>query len=317
MTRWVPLLLLLPAAAFAQTAAVASYFPLDPGDEWVYRIDSRAATADYQTWRIDRVETRAGVKWSVMQIIGPGSTFAESWFRADEQGRVYQPNGDSETLFFDPSATYGPAILKVTTRGTYSGPGGSFSDVVFYQNTSAALLFETGVLARGVGLVTSTQTMQTGSSGGFTQGRRLVEATLAGGAAIRSTSPSLELGLESLELNVSGRKVTNCAVPCYFVACGVAPGYDPLDTYRPCAQARARVAGWPGETPPHLSLRLSGSDGATVWQTALGENAARGVVYLQVPLYAVRNQPFAPGRYRLQLTVDDGSAASSLAFEIR
>jgi hypothetical protein len=324
MTGRLCFLLSLAAVGCAQSPAIraalatGSHFPLDVGNEWVYRIDSRAATAQYQTWRVDRTEIKAGVPWQVMQILGPGAAFAESWFRSDGQGRVYQPDGEGGTLFLDAEDVSAPAILKVTGRGgSYTGPSGSFTDTLSYRNQRNALTLETGTLVRGVGLVWSTEVILAGSSGGFNQGRTLVEATLAGGLRLGRKALSAELSMEGLVFDVSGGKVTNCAVPCYFAACGLVPGYDPPETYRPCAEARARVREWPGDAPPALVLRLTGPDGGTVWERTLGANAARGVAYLQAQLYSAPNQPLAPGWYRLRLDVDGGAAEASLAFEIR
>ena len=91
--------------------------------------------------------------------------------------------------------------------------------------------------------------MLTGSSGGFTQGRTLVEATVAG-IRFPAPAPALKLGMESLTLDVTGRHVTNCAVPCYFVACGLVPGADPPGTYKPCAQARVGAGQLAGGSEP-------------------------------------------------------------------
>ena len=67
---------LLPAQSPAVLAALATgtYFPLDVGDRWVYRIDDRLATGSYQTWRVDRTATQNGNTYSVMAIEGPGTT---------------------------------------------------------------------------------------------------------------------------------------------------------------------------------------------------------------------------------------------------
>jgi hypothetical protein len=316
MGHWAPLLFLLPVIAGAQQP---SYFPIDLGNEWVYRIDSRIVSAQYQTWRVDRIETRAGVKWSVIQIIGPGTGFAESFFRVDDQGRIYQPKGDSEALFFDPVAFSEQSTLKFMGRGGgYIGPLGSFSDTIAYRNDSNGFHFETGVLVRGVGLVSSTDSILGGSSGGFSEGRTLLEARLAGGVRLGPVpAASTELSLESLTLDVTGKKVTNCALPCYFAACGLVPFYDPPGTYRPCAQARVRVNAWPAASPARIALRLTAPDGETAWQTTLADRVALGAVYVQVPLYAKPNEPFPPGAYRLQLTLDEGAATASLPVEIR
>src|SRR5271157_2072279 len=103
------LLLLLAALLPAQSTAVlaglatGAYFPLEVGDRWVYRIDGRFVTASYQTWRVDRTGTHNGATYSVMAIEGPGTIYAEYWFRADNAGRVYELTGGGEVLFFDPS----------------------------------------------------------------------------------------------------------------------------------------------------------------------------------------------------------------------
>jgi len=303
--------------ALQAALATGSYFPLDVGNEWVYRIDARQATALYQTWRVDRTEEAAGATWAVMRIVGPGDTFLEMRFRADPDGRVYQLKADGPELFLDPLTQTGAAELQYTGRGGgYTSALGSFADTYQYRNQSQSMVLETGVLARGVGLLSSTQSLIAGSSGGFSQGRTLVEATLAGGLRIGGKSVAFELGMESLTLDVTGRKVTNCAIPCYFVACAIAPGYDPPDTYKPCAQARVRGGGWSGDAPA-VRLELIAPDGAVAWRTTLGSEAARnGVSYVQVPLYGSPNQPFAPGAYRLQATAGD-AALASLAVEIR
>src|SRR5215471_8890406 len=100
----------LAAAQPAQvTAALAAggYFPLDVGNRWVFRADSRAATAPYETWRIDRTETIDGQQYAVITIIGGSGVLnnvvlGESRFRADASGRVFILTDKGEQLFFDP-----------------------------------------------------------------------------------------------------------------------------------------------------------------------------------------------------------------------
>ena len=45
-----------------------------------------------------------------------------------------------------------------------------------------------------------------------------------------------------VNLDVTGKNVTNCAIPCYFAACGLAGPVDPPGTYKPCARARVASA---------------------------------------------------------------------------
>ncbi len=300
-------------------AQSGSYFPLDVGDRWVYRIDDRQITASYQTWRIERVDQIAGAAYSVMAVEGPGSIFAEFWFRAGSDGRVYILTGYGEHLFLDPSGQpASQAELQVEGKGgPASTPLGNFPDTLNYQN-NMGLILETGTLARGVGLLTSSATMMSGSSGGFTQGRTLVEATVAG-IRFPAVARSVQLGMESLDLNVSGKQVTNCAVPCYFVACGLVPTTDPPGTYKPCAQARVELANWPANLSRAVRLELLAPDGSAAYdQTVTLDNASiESVIFIQVPLYSAPNQPLPPGTYQLAARTADGAAQSSLAVKIR
>ena len=237
----------LPAQSPAVLAALAtgSYFPLDVGDRWVYRIDDRLVTGSYQTWRVDRTDTANGYTYSVIAIEGPGAIYAESWFRADVAGNVYLRSGASDLLFLDPSGHSASATLQITGTGASTSSLGAFPDTLTYRNPVNSLNLETGILVRGLGVLASNTQMLSGSSGGTTQIRTLVEATVAGAIHFPAPSPAVKLGLESITLNVSGQKVTNCAVPCYFVACYITPGADPPGTYKPCAQARVELAHWP------------------------------------------------------------------------
>ena len=72
--RFVAVLLTFAAFAPAQSTALlaalatGTYFPLDVGDRWVYREDTRLGTAAYQTWRVDRAENQNGYTYSVIAI---------------------------------------------------------------------------------------------------------------------------------------------------------------------------------------------------------------------------------------------------------
>ena len=89
--------------------------------------------------------------------------------------------------------------MQVTAKiSSWTGSLGKFLDALYYSNQSANLILESGTLVRGIGLVDSNATMLTGSSGGFTQSRTLVEAWLAGGIQLPAPVPSVQLGIESL-----------------------------------------------------------------------------------------------------------------------
>jgi hypothetical protein len=190
---------------------------------------------------------------------------------------------------------------------------------VNYQNQLDELDLETGILARGIGLLTSTDILETGSSGGATMIRTLVEAEVAGGIHFPALQSSIELGLESLNPNVSGMKVTNCAVPCYFAACHLAPGADPPGTYKPCAQARVALKNWPAGQSRAVTLQLLAPGGSAAFNQTftMDSSATDSVTFLQVPLYSAPNVPLVPGAYRLSAATADGAAESSVTVKIQ
>jgi hypothetical protein len=316
LSAWV---LCAQSPATLAALAASTYFPLDVGDRWVYRIDDRLVTASYQTWRIDRLVETNGAVYAVMEIEGPGAVFAESWFRADISGRIYVLSGSGERLFLDPSGQPAPdAELQIIGKGASAAtPLGDFSDTLNYRN-NMGLIVETGTLARGVGLLSSSATMLSGSSGGFTQGRSLVEATL-GELHFETATPSVQLGIESLDLNVSGGEVTNCAVPCYFVACGLAPGADPPATYKPCVRVRVGLLNWPADRSRAVRLQLQGPDGSLAYEQTLALDASPrdSAMTVQMPLYSAPNDPLPPGTYHLTAQTVDGSSQAALAVKIR
>jgi hypothetical protein len=177
---------------------------------------------------------------------------------------------------------------------------------------------ETGILARGIGLLSSTTIEDTGSSGGATLIRTLVEATVAG-IRFPALTSSLELGMESLNLNVSGKQVTNCAVPCYFVACYIAPGTDPAGTYKPCARARVELRNWSPGLSRTLQLQLVAPNGSVAFSQTFTMDSApdESVSFVQVPLYSAPNQPLPTGAYQLSAKSSDGAAQGLLTVQIQ
>jgi hypothetical protein len=306
--------------AFVSLLPAQSYFPLDVGDRWVYREDTRIGTATYQTWRVDRTETVNGNAYSVIAIEGPSGFYGESWFRADSSGRVYLLTGSGDMLFLDPNLL-APNSGQVQLQGKGGQTAtalGTFSDTAPYINYVNDLDIENGVLARGIGLLSSTTIMNSGSSGGPTLIRTLVEAHLAGGIDYPALQSSIELGMESLALNVSGLKVTNCAIPCYFVACYIA-GADPAGTYKPCAQARIALRNWPASQSRAVTLKLLAPGGSSAFSSTFTLDASLidSVTFLQVPLYSAPNVPLAPGAYQLTASTADGAAQSAVTVTIQ
>jgi hypothetical protein len=317
---------LLPTPASAQSPAVlaglatGSYFPLDVGDRWVYRIDNRIQTAEYETWRVDRTAVINGNTYAVIAIEGPGTFYYELYYRADASGRVYTPAAAGEQLFLDPTGQSQGATLQINAQGgSASSSLGTFPDTLSYVNLMPGnIIRETGTLARGIGLLSSTANMETGSSGGPVEIRTLVEATVAGGIRFPAPVPAVELGIDSLTPDVTGMNVTNCAVPCYFVACYIGPGADPPGTYKPCAQARVGLAYWPAAASHSVQLQFIAPDGSTPFSSTLTLDASptESVTFIQVPLYSAPNVPLPSGTYQLLAKSSDGAAQAALAIQI-
>jgi hypothetical protein len=320
------LVLLLAAAAAGQSQEVqaalgaGSYFPLEPDSRWVYRIDNRFVTGAYQTWRVDNPLTIGGRIYSGI-IVSDSSGEYEIFFRADTSGKIYVLTGSGEQLFLD--AAGGPGAtgqLEVTSRGQPVHTAvGDFQDALAYTNHLNSLTLETGMLARGIGLVSSATTLETGSSGGFLEGRTLMEATIGGKLVFTAGMPGVQLGIASQSLDVSNQKADNCAVPCYFVACGLTPGADPPGTYKPCVRARVAVSNWPANASHTFRIRLLAGNNTALFTQDLGFDGAPGdsVRFISIPLYSAGNQPLEPGSYQLTAAAPDGSGLASIAVEIR
>jgi hypothetical protein len=206
----------------------------------------------------------------------------------------------------------------VLPHGSYSGPLGTFPDAVTLTGNRGSLLRDELTFVRGVGLAKTFTNMISGSSGGFSSSMDLVEVRLAGGIHLSVPAPRLSLATENTKLDVTGRQVTNCAVPCYFVACGLVPGADPPGTYKPCAQTRVDAA---AGADFMTQLELLNAAGDVVFRAAPSLAPAGEILrYVQIPLYSAPNEPLPTGLYRLmgKILSDDKEAASAvLTIEIR
>src|SRR5260370_28392390 len=94
------------AAALLST----SYFPLQVGNEWVYRIDSRVGTANYVTMRVAGVRIVNDQAWYSVLTGEDPKTAIETLYRADQQGRIYQLDRNGrEILWLDPTVNPDPS----------------------------------------------------------------------------------------------------------------------------------------------------------------------------------------------------------------
>src|SRR5258708_378189 len=285
-----------------------SYFPLQVGNQWVYRIDSRVGTADYSTVRVASVRIINDQAWYSVLTGDDPKTAIETLYRADAQGRIYQlDRNGQEILWLDPTPNPNPsAVLQILNgRGQpVRNALGSFPDTFGYV-IMTPLSREPGTFARGVGRINSRADSLTGSSGGFVDGLDLVYARIGGN--IRFATPAISVGLsvESNDLDVSGGNVTNCAVPCYFAACGITPGADPPGTYKPCFQARVRLENLPVQDSATLDLDLIDASEHSVYHTsatvAAGQAQPDSILVRQRQLYTAPNQPVPPRPYRVQV----------------
>lgn len=261
------------------TPSAASLLPLQRGYEWTYRTRNRAQTGETLTLRVtDAMESEGTVSFEVTAT--PGGVFG--WFREDTEGRIWRRD------------RLGPASLWVDAltapRIAFTGPLGEWpaaADVV----QQLPLERTRRLFAPGVGQVFLESTLLTGSSGGFTNGWELVAYRLGNVVREEPEQSGLRLVAESRTLDVTGRQVSNCAVPCYFVACGLAPGADPPGAYKPCFRAHAS-----GQSPTpgaSLELRLLDAAGAVLYRAAQ-PLAAGSRLQRQVPI------AHPPGRYSLE-----------------
>lgn len=124
------------------------YWPLEIGNRWVYRQDSRWATAAYSTWSVTGQREEGGRIWAVLDRAG------QEWLlRTDERQRIWRWAEGREALLLDPAAE---------RKSSLDHPLGPFPDVVTYQRMEP-LRMERGAYALGVGLVEMRADMLSGS----------------------------------------------------------------------------------------------------------------------------------------------------------
>lgn len=247
--------------------------------------------------------------------------------RSDGEGRIYRIRDtapQTEELWLDPTASPDPsAVLKIRQRDLiYKSALGTFSGGIV-SDTSPGLIKETGTFVRGLGLVDRRVSLQSGSSGGFSDGLQLVSVRIGKGIRLAVPAITFQFGAESTRLDVTNKKVTTCAVPCYFAACGIGGGRDPPNTYKPCFQARLNIQR-PNVDGGVLTAEVELRDPADrqMFQATVPLTMADVLTdftaFQQVPLYAKPNEPFAAGDYRLNGRLKrNGEDAGSTSLPIR
>jgi hypothetical protein len=168
-----------------------------------------------------------------------------------------------------------------------------------------------------VGLARSRTELLSGSSGGFSSSLELIDFHLETGPRGKELAPQISLAVESTRLDVTNRRVTDCAIPCYFAACMIG-GADPPGTFKPCMRVRVEASATAGEFRQELSL--VNAAGQTLYSSGGPTGGGDVVRYFQVPLYSAPNQALPTGTYRLVSRVVQGSqemASSALAIELQ
>jgi hypothetical protein len=288
-----------------------SYFPLQIGNTWIYRDNSRSITGSYVVRTIRGTETIAGKTYFV--LMQGDEVLAR--LRGDDRGVIWIARPAGEQVYLDPQS----AGLQ---RTSYSGPVGDFSDALTSASVVNFIESNTQTFVRGIGLARLRAELISGAVG-FLESFELVEVRLPG---IRFSLPaaSINLSVETADLDLTDKLAPNCALPCYAVECGATtPQPDPAGAYRPCAQARIEAVARPGA---EVQLQLVDATGAVVFaSSAVADAAGSSLRYVRVPVYtsALSSNAFTllpPGQYRLTGRVLDAGhelAASSLILQVR
>ncbi len=293
------------SANLSEQLATQSYFPLEVGNRWIYRYSDRFLTANHRVRWIDRTQQEAGETWFVLrEQIAPGAPAFESLWRTDSAGRIYRRRNNRSELFLDPNLNPDPSSLgQVQQRNlTINSIFGRLTNGLSYivRETFGT---ETGTMVRGLGPLSIGETVAGGSSGGFFRAVDLVEAVIAGKVRFLTPANGLELSPESQTQDLAGRQARNCALPCYFAACGLGGGApDPPGTYKPCMFTRLKVENAAARS---LSLELINPASVTVHTVTrtLTVSSSEQLWFETVPLYTAPAAILPPGAYQLKATV--------------
>jgi hypothetical protein len=275
-----------------------SYFPLQVGNTWVYRYNTRFITNDYIVRSVTGTEVINGQTYYDLTDTTSASSTVVLRLRGDNNGVIHALTGSGEVVYVDPTVATG--------HTSYLSLVGKFDDAIT-TGSFQGLMSNSSIFARGVGLVSSQNRLETGSSGGFTDGLELIEARIDN-VIFSLPASRLKLAIENPDLDVGNHKAPNCTVPCYFVACYLAPGSDPPDTYRPCVQTRIESSYGQAHS---VQLQFFNPSGTMVYDTSLDMGAQGGVHYFRLPLYTATG-PIGPftilpaGLYKLAARMSVG-----------
>ena len=216
--------------------------------------------------------------------------------RADAEGRILQRSFSSpdEQVQLDP---------RGLTPHTISSPLGFAAPAIDYS-ALFPLNSVNSTYVQGIGRISMVDTSRGGSSGGFSSSETLIEAWVDG-----KLYRSADAAQPVVQLDLSG-KFRNCAVPCYYVACGLGSPVDPPNANKPCLEAR--VAASSLEPNSNLVLSIAAADGQLRYERSVPISSAQTVYYQSLPFYDQRavGTPvtlFPAGDYFITLTALDPS----------
>lgn len=252
-----------------------SYFPLQVGNTWVYRVNNRNVTASYLIFTIGGTEVVNGMTYYDMSSGG----VIVGRYRGDDTGVIHALTASGDQVYLDPTASSAQATA-------YSGPLGTFSDALGLTSNPSSLEMDQSIFVRGIGLANLQAQELAGSSGGFLDSMDLVEVRL-NGVRLSVPAASLNLAIESTDLDLTDQTAPNCPLPCYYVACGLGgPQPDPPGTYRPCVEIRLETTAL--QTANTVQVQFLDATGTAVYSTAvLGAASGNSFNYIRVPLYTV------------------------------
>jgi hypothetical protein len=297
--RLLPLLLFSALLAWGQSSSPipecsSPWLPLQTGNYWIYSMDTRFVTRLHHTLRVLGPYEQAGKIYCQLEDRN-GDSLSHRFLRVDAQGRIYQLNtlsADAETLLLDPSHAQ---------DATYEGPLGLDGRFILFNGVNPFIRARYEY-ASGVGMLSLTESIIAGSSGGFSRSETLLEAKIGDRVyrAPLSSDPQVSLSTDAT--------FGNCAIPCYYAACGLGSPVDPPRTIKPCLRVRMQVS----HAPPGANLILDLSSTNSLYQTRIPLASADGVTFSSLPFYQQERvgaalQLFESGEYTITLGLEDAS----------
>ena len=327
--------LLASACLLSRAADLPDYFPLDVGDQWIYRATTGTA---FYTVSVNRAVTlQDQTYFGVTTGDGP-----EALLRNDGAGHVYrfEASTGSETLLYDFTQGVSSGIqlgvpYTITRNGPYTGPIGTFSSLLLLGRIDTLQESQQGFLPY-IGRVYGLTRFTSGSASLVpAQVENLVYARLGGITVVTSRDWSFSLSSDRPVYNLGFGNTEDCQTTNF-------PGQTATAAaYRPCLLARVAFHLSGSDPVPLLfptgqifELELRNASGEVVYRLSdhrvydpkpteidlgPGERNFTEVIplYTEAASAAVRWLP--AGKYRLFARLADtpeGTAFAGIAFEI-